>query len=373
MLGSYEASKVLLAGQPVGWFAPTYKILADAWRELKADLAAATVDKSEQEKRLELITGGTLECWSLDSGAAGRSRKYALAIIDEAALVPDLETIYYEAIRPTLTDLSGRLLILSTPKGMNFFWRMFQRGQDPLQSEYESWQMPSASNPYLPEGEVDAAQAEMPERAFRQEYLAEFLADAGGVFLGVEACIATEPFKPQGPFSMGVDLARKEDFTVLTVLDAFGRQCYFERFNQISWERQIAAIARVAAAFAGVTIWIDATGLGDPIFEVLRTRGMNVQPYMFTASSKESLMENLAMLIEGQRVQLMNEPVQTSELQAFQYELTRTGRVRMSAPAGFHDDTVCALALAAWPLCPSGDWSTDPGVLKGIATGQWRA
>ena len=56
-----------LQGKPVAWFSPTYKILADTWRELRTTLAAVTRDKSEQEKRLELISGGTIELWSLDS------------------------------------------------------------------------------------------------------------------------------------------------------------------------------------------------------------------------------------------------------------------------------------------------------------------
>ena len=42
---------------------------------------------------------------------------------------------------------------------------------------------------------------------------------------------------------------------------------------------------------------------------------------------------------------LIGGPDNISELEAFEYEYTRTG-VRYTAPPGMHDDCVCALALA---------------------------
>jgi len=54
-----------LKGKPVALFSPTYKILADTWSELRTTLAPVIRDKSEQEKRLELINGGVIEPWSL--------------------------------------------------------------------------------------------------------------------------------------------------------------------------------------------------------------------------------------------------------------------------------------------------------------------
>src|SRR5579862_1213308 len=52
--------------QPVGYFAPTYKLLAEFWRDVRNVLAPVTVSKSEQDHRVEMLGGGVLECWSLD-------------------------------------------------------------------------------------------------------------------------------------------------------------------------------------------------------------------------------------------------------------------------------------------------------------------
>jgi hypothetical protein len=72
--------------------------------------------------------------------------------------------------------------------------------------------------------------------------------------------------------------------------------------------------------------------------------------YSLTAASKESLIDNLSMKLEKGEIRLMDLPPQTSELLAYQYELTRGRNAKMNAPSGMHDDCVIALALAAWGL-----------------------
>jgi hypothetical protein len=66
---------------------------------LRSTLAPVTRDKSEQEKRLELINGGVVELWSLDSADSGRGRKYAAVVVDEAAMIPTLEEAWQQSIR----------------------------------------------------------------------------------------------------------------------------------------------------------------------------------------------------------------------------------------------------------------------------------
>ena len=55
-----------LQDKPVAWLSPSYQYVIEIWRELCSRLAILC-DKSEQEKRLELIGGGVIELWSLDS------------------------------------------------------------------------------------------------------------------------------------------------------------------------------------------------------------------------------------------------------------------------------------------------------------------
>ena len=339
-----------LGGKPAAWFAPTYKLLLEPWRELKSALKPIVSRVSEQERRIELITGGSIDFWSLDAPDAGRGYKYARAILDEAAMVRDLEEAWTQCIRATLSDFRGDAWFLSTPKGRNFFWQCWTKGQDSLNEEWQSWRFPTLSNPYIHPDEVEAARRGLPERPFQQEYLAEFLEESGGVFRNIQACIDVGQKSPrdrvEGPFTIGADLARVEDFTVLSVTDGQNRQCYFERFNQISWERQISAIQRVAGMFPNSLIRVDATGVGDPIYERLRKLGLRIEPIKFTNQSKEALIDDLAMTLEHEQIRLLDIPEQTAELQAYQYELTPSRNVRMNAPPGMLDDCVIALALS---------------------------
>jgi hypothetical protein len=353
-----------LEGGPVGWFSPTYKMLAEVWREAKETLLPVSGRISAQEHRIELITGGVVDMWSLDRPDVARGRKYRRVVLDEAAMVPGLEDAWNAVIRPTLTDYRGDAWFLSTPKGRNFFSQLFSRGQDPLRPEYAAWQMPTTGNPLIDPSEVEDARRNLPERVFQQEYLAEFLEESGGVFRGVKAAIdagrrENEPRAEGLAYVVGVDLARVEDFTVLTVLDHHGRQVYHERFNQISWERQLAAIARVSRDYRNAPVLIDSTGVGDPIFEALRKQQVPVSGYLFTNPSKEALIDALAMGIEQGDLRLMDLPDQSAELFAFQYELTPSRRVRMAAPEGMHDDCVIALALANWQLANPRELAVD--------------
>jgi hypothetical protein len=354
ILGEQRLIPPALKGFPVGWFAPTYKYLIEVWKDFSRILAPVIVRSNSQERRLELLTGGVVEFWTLDDPAAGRSRKYRRVVVDEAAMVPDLETRWNEAIRPTLTDYRGGADFYSTPKGMNFFWQAYAWGQDPTRPEWACWTMPTLANPFIAPAEVESARLQMPERPFRQEYLAEFLEECGGVFRGVFDVVEAQHCQPEPPidgkhYVMGCDLARVQDFTVVVVLDDSGRQVHHERFNQISWERQTATIDRIARSY-DARVYLDSTGVGDPIYERLRKAGLDIVPYGFTNASKEALIDNLAMKIEAKQVALMDIPAQTNELLAYQYELTPSRNVRMNAPSGQHDDCVIALALAAWGL-----------------------
>lgn len=371
----------MLAGYPTAWFAPTYKFLTEVWRDFTKLLAPVVRDVSKQERRIELVTGGTIEFWSLEDPDAGRSRKYKHVVIDEAAKVKTLEQSWNEAIRATLTDYRGGADFYSTPKGRNFFWQLWTKGQDPHETEWKSWQQPTSANPYIHPDEIEAARLQLPERVFRQEFLAEFLEESAGVFRGVGAAVdkgrsLPDPPQPGWFYSNGADLARVEDFTVFSSLDHTGRQVFWDRFNQISWERQVGSLKAHTGLYPG-TVHLDTTGIGDPIHGRLTAEGVNVTPFHFTNASKNALIDHLAMGIEQGKIRLMDLPEQTNELLAFEYELTPSRNIRMGAPPGMHDDCVIALALSYWGFAnqqPAGA-ALPPGVIAPVplVTNPWDA
>jgi hypothetical protein len=343
-MGIRYACDGVLAGEPVGWFAPSYKYALEAWRELGERLKPVTKRVSEQDKRLELMTGGVLEVWTLDGDDPARGRKYRRAVIDEAGLVDNLLTVYQSAIRATLVDLSGELLVLGTPKGRRHgFVSLFARGDDPAHPDWASFRASTLDNPYIPEAEVAAARREMPEQTFRQEFEGVPTDDGANPFglhavrrNVVPACL------DRPPVVYGLDLARALDYTVLLGLDAWAHTCRLERW-QASWTE---TKARVAELVQQVPVVADATGVGDAIVEDLVRMGVQVTPHVFSQASKLRLMQRLVAAFQNDQLRVP-EGWLVRELEQFEFTYTNTG-VRYEAPSGLHDDGVMALGLALY-------------------------
>lgn len=343
-MGMNLAVEYAVAGKLVGWFAPTYKTMAEQWKEAATILKPLIASANKVEQQMRLVTGGLIDFWSLDNPDSGRGRKYHRVVIDEASIIRDLQEAWQGTIRPTLTDYKGDAWMLGTPKGRNFFHQCFVKGQSDSPG-WKSWRLGTVANPFMAASEVEDAKRDLPTHIFEQEYLG-IPADDGGNPFGLQAIAAckVDGLSTGTPVAYGVDLAKSFDWTVACGLDADGRVCSLERW-QGDWgmTRQ-----RILALVNGWPTLIDSTGVGDPIVEDLTAIRPNIKGFKFTAQSKQQLMEGLAVAIHRQEIRYP-EGWLTEELEAFEYEYTRTG-VRYSAPQGLHDDGVCALALAIQQL-----------------------
>lgn len=349
--------KPSLAGFPVGWFSPTYKMLAEIWRDTKRIVQPVTQSQSQQDKRLELYGGGIIDFWSLDNPDAARGRRYKLIVVDEAAMIPDLMDVFSAVLRPTLLAYEGGAWFFSTPKGRNGFWQLWQRGQDEAMPDWKSWRFPTSDNPYIKQSEVDEMRRTMPERIFRQEVLAEFLEDAGGVFRRViEAATLSEKQPAQGrSYVFGVDWAKFTDFTVITVLDAASREMVaYDRFNQIDYSVQVNRLKALAERYKPQVIVAETNSIGEPLIEQLRADGLPVQGFTTTSQSKQAVIDALALAFERGDIKILNDQVLINELQAYESTRLPGGGFRYSAPEGMHDDTVMSLAMAYHGLSDTG-------------------
>lgn len=136
---------------------------------------------AESVKEIRFPGGGWLAVLSAES-ATLRGEGLDLVVIDEAAFLFDLERVWNYDLRAALSDRKGRAIFISSPAGRNYFYQLYQYGQSEDYPDWASWQATSYDNPYLDPAEIDAAKALLPEWAFRQEYLAEFVTFAGKVY-----------------------------------------------------------------------------------------------------------------------------------------------------------------------------------------------
>ncbi len=360
------------AERSVGWVvAPTYDLADRVFREIQVRVLellhhrVVKIRESDRQILLRNMSGGISEirAKSAESPRSLLGEGLDWLIVDEASrLKPH---IWDSHLSQRLIDKNGWAMLISTPKGKGYFYELFRRGQgsDPM---WRSWNQPSWMNPRLDKELIDSERHRIPERAFRQEYGAEFIEGSGAVFRFVREC-ATGTFHEPAPerrYFAGLDLAKVEDYTVLTIIDDLLRVVYVDRFHRVDWATQIQRIKVALERYGCPEVYVDSTGFGEPIYESLRRDGVQARPYPFTQQSKTALIDNLALMIEQRRIVLPEPklwPEGIDELENFEYSVTEAGHIRAAAAGTGHDDIVISLALAAWHQRPREEPPTAIG------------
>lgn len=353
-LCAYEALKTLLLPNKHIWIvAPTYD-LADRIFEYLAMwfLKVAPEQGKGVSFRVPQVIktpdGSWAKCKSADNPTSLLGEETDLVIIDEAARIS--KNVFDTYIYPTTASRKGRIFLISTPFGQNWFYQHWLKAKT-TESDFN---FRSIDNPHFPKSEWEHAEKGLPTQVFMQEYAASFLPDAAAVFRGVDEVIKDSALSDAiagHHYVMGVDLGKHEDYTVVTIIDQYNNNVvYFNRFKQIDYPFQKQRIEAAARRYNNARIIIDSTVVGEPIKEDLERQGLFIDDFKFTNKSKKELIEKLSIYIEQKQVWIPPEEVLLDEIKSFGYHLTDSGNVIYKAPEGLHDDAVFSLALAVWGL-----------------------
>ncbi len=188
LLSVWEMVAVAVSKQDarIAYVAPTYQQARDiAWNELKKitkDIQAAVPNESRLEVKVKTAQGGesliTLRGW--ESIETLRGQAYDFIVLDEVSSYRNFWENWQEVIRPTLTDRKGEALFISTPKGFNHFFDLYNfENKD---EDFKSFHFSTYDNPHIPKEEVDKAKKELTEDRFAQEYMADFRKTEGLVY-----------------------------------------------------------------------------------------------------------------------------------------------------------------------------------------------
>jgi hypothetical protein len=176
-------------GAQVGWFVPNYRYAAEAYSDNELVLESIVTSSSRNLGVIHTNTGGRIEIWTLEDEKAGRSRRYHLVILDEAAFTkPNAINIWEQAIRPTLLDFRGAAIVASNTNGINeenLFWRICNLPE----YGFKEYHAPSHSNPFLPADELARLEHDNHPLVYAQEYLAEFVDWSGEAFFSLDALL----------------------------------------------------------------------------------------------------------------------------------------------------------------------------------------
>lgn len=93
-------------------------------------------------------------------------------VLDEYATVKDNSMVWQEVLRPALSDQKGWCIFISSPKGRDYFYDLYNNAK--TMEDWNSWQFTTLDGGYVDEKEIEMAMRDLDERSFKQEYLASF-------------------------------------------------------------------------------------------------------------------------------------------------------------------------------------------------------
>lgn len=361
-------------GRNFWWVAPVYGQAKIAFRRFKVAIPKTLYTANNSELTITLANGATLWFKSGEKPDALYGEDVWAVVLDEA---PRMRAEAFHAVRSTLTATRGALRAIGHPKGRGtWHFKLGQRARElmaeaPTQREIGYFRLTwrdAVAGGIFPASEVEEARRLLPEEVFRELYEAEASETEGNPFghAHLVACQLGAEDEIGEAVAWGWDLAKAEDWTFGIGLDANGSLAQLRRWQGVPWGE---TVQRIVAATNGKPAWVDATGVGDPVFEALQAASpaQNFTPFVFTGPSKQQLMERLAVAVQRHEPGLPDPrehervaagaperwdaeargigAVLFEELDSFEYQyVNRT--VRYGAPEGMHDDGVMALGLA---------------------------
>jgi hypothetical protein len=154
-----------------------------AWDYLKHFARPITKQSNEADLIIELLNGAKIRLFGADNADAMRGLGFDGLYLDEYG---DFKpSVWGNVIRPALSDKQGWCVFGGTPKGKNQFWNIYETSKK-LPNEWFSLSLPASKSKLLPESELQAAQAQLAEDQYLQEYECSFEAAIVGAIWGTE-------------------------------------------------------------------------------------------------------------------------------------------------------------------------------------------
>jgi phage terminase large subunit len=167
------------------YVSPSYRMSKQiAWVQIKNILTDLRWIRkiNEAELTLYLKNNSRICLRGADNPQSLRGIGLNLLIMDECADID--QAAWTEVLRPTLSDTGGKALFFGTPKGMNWFYDLYQQGQDTTNDSWSSYQFTTLDGGWVSEEEIEWARRDLDAPTFRQEYEATWEVYSGRVWTG---------------------------------------------------------------------------------------------------------------------------------------------------------------------------------------------
>lgn len=331
------------------YIAPTYQQARDiAWNALKNELQNIALSINESRLEIKVRTKDNQESLIVLRGWESienlRGQAFDFIVIDEVAMMRNFWMHWHEVIRPTLSDRKGIVLFISTPKGFNHFYDLFNL--EATDTDFKSFHFTTYDNSHIPKDEIDKARIELPEDRFAQEYLADFRKTEGLVYKEFDR--KRHLFDREDEFEKyetlaGVDFGFTHPCAVITVeKDYQGR--YWVSKEWYHSGRTEDEIAEYVASQGYARVYPDPENASA--IETLRRKGVNVREVVKGKDSVMSGIQKVRELLKSNRLKIHKSCLNLiSEMEMYSYkpESERNGSKKDELPIKERDDAVDAL------------------------------
>ena len=334
----------------IAWTSPTIPQAKKVYTEFEQAWKPILKYYNKTERVLITINGTTVKFFGVDKPDNIRGDNFNYLVCDEYAFYKD--DVFNAVLRPMLSVTGKMVFFISTPNGVNDFFKLKERG---VSKEYPNYKYCTGlypENPYYNLEEVEDAKKTLPDELFRQEYLAEFVGSGASVFGDYEKLMIldnwSEPISTMEYYN-GNDLAKQKDYTVSTTIDKNHKVANIMRINRLNWQEIIDNITKDLQRYNSYSL-MEVNGVGDPIYDLVKNNYDQIQPFVTNNQSKQMIIQNLIASINMGTIKLPTPelfPALKDEMSTFTFDYSPEKRqIVYKAMEGFHDDTVISMALA---------------------------
>jgi len=341
---------------------------------------------SWNKRSLELENGSKISANSTSSSAV-RGGSYNVIFLDEFAFIPNhIADDFFASVYPTISSgQSSKVIIVSTPRGMNHFYRMWHDAEKG-KNEYVPTDVHWSEVPGRDDAWKEQTISNTSEQQFKVEFECEFLGSVGTLVnpAKLKSLAYNDPIKRHNSldiyenpiedhnYLITVDVARGigNDYSAFVIFDITQfpyRIVGKYRNNEIKPMLYPSIIKDVAKAYNGAYLLVEVNDIGDQVANILHfdleydnilmcsMRGRNGQVVgsgfsgkksqlgvRMTASVKKLGCSNLKTLVEDDKLLVWDYEI-ISELTTFIQKHNS-----FEAEEGCNDDLAMCLVIFSW-------------------------
>ncbi len=366
-LSAYEmlARAVSIDGARVVYYGATRDDARDIMWKILKDVCGPLIVGDPNESRLEMNIknrfGTTslivLYGWeALQERGKGVGVKNHFAVLDEVSKYSNFLYGWQEILRPTLIDVKGEALFISTTNGFNHFYDLCN--MELTDTDYKTFHFTSYDNPHLDPAEIEKIKSEMTEDRAAQEIYADFRKKEGLVYKEFSREMHLTDDEPQDVMYTiaGVDFGFTHPAAVIDIKKDY-HGTYWITDEWVETQQTEDLVIEYVAAKKYAKVFPDPENASA--IEALKKKGVNVRKVVKGKGSILFGINVVRELLKQNRLKINKRCTKVIEsFEKYSYRETKGNEIANELPAHDFSDPLDAIRYAL--MTDDGAGSGDP-------------